>query len=76
MPNPSNGQFKVSVSGVKGKVSLSVFDMQGKEVYSKNEETQSNKYDTQIDLGKVAKQMYFLRIKSDDGISIQKIEVQ
>jgi hypothetical protein len=76
MPNPSNGQFKVSVSGVSGKVSLTVFDLQGKEVYSKNDESQSSKYETQIDLGKVAKQMYFLRIKSDDGISIQKIEVQ
>lgn len=76
MPNPSNGQFKISVSGVNGKVAFTVFDLQGKEVYSKIDDARNSNYETQIDLGNVAKQMYFLRIKSDDGISIQKIEVQ
>lgn len=76
MPNPNNGQFNVKVSGVQGKVQIDVYNLQGKVVYHKDDMSNGNSYETPIQLGIVAPQLYFIRITSDQGVRVGKIGVR
>jgi hypothetical protein len=76
IPNPNNGSFTLKSEDAIGKVNVTVVDIHGKEVYSSNETNTSSVYQTQINLTNVAKQMYFVKVKTEKGISIQKVSVQ
>jgi hypothetical protein len=76
IPNPNNGSFTLKVDDAIGKVFVTVVDIHGKEVYSSLETNTSALYQTQINLSNVAKQMYFVKVKTDKGMSIQKVSVQ
>jgi hypothetical protein len=76
IPNPNNGSFTLKVEDAIGKVNVTVLDIHGKEVYSSNETNTSAVYQTQINLNNVAKQMYFVKVKTEKWISIQKVSVQ
>ena len=76
IPNPNNGSFTLKVDDAVRKVNITVVDIHGKEVYSSTETNTSAVYQTQINLSNVAKQMYFVKVKTDKGISIQKVSVQ
>ncbi len=76
VPNPNNGQFKINVTGVKGKINVDLYDLQGKTVFHKEDVTSGNNYETQIDLGTVSPQLYFIRITSEQGMRVGKIGVR
>jgi hypothetical protein len=76
VPNPNNGSFTLKVEDAIGKVNVTVLDIHGKEVYSSSETNTSVVYQTQINLNNVAKQMYFVKVRTDKGITIQKVSVQ
>ncbi|MFN8154718.1 MAG: LamG-like jellyroll fold domain-containing protein [Bacteroidia bacterium] len=75
-PNPNNGQFKINVSGVEGKIKIDLYDLQGKNIYHKEDAATGNVYETYIDLGSAAPQLYFIRITSEQGVRVGKIGVR
>ncbi len=76
VPNPSHGIFNVEIKGVQGKATLEIYDLQGKVVYQKEVMLNNGSYNTQIDLGVVVPQLYFLRLVSDQGTKVEKLGVQ
>ncbi len=67
-PNPSNGIFKISGSNYKI-LSVGVFNIIGEKIY--RSETINLK--TEIDLSNQPNGIYFINIKTDAGIILQKI---
>ncbi len=67
-PNPSNGVFKINQSSAIDAI-VSIFDLTGKTVFSKNISTLSET----IDLSKQADGMYFLQVKQNGVTKTMKI---
>lgn len=74
-PNPSiNGLFNISVNGIGADAILTVTDVQGKIVEQRNETIQSG-YRGIIDLSSKDKGIYFLEIRTAEGVSRYKLSV-
>ena len=65
-PNPSNGTFNINLG--KSQWNVEVYDIMGRKVYESRMEGNSI-----IDLGLYPKGLYFLKVNTINGISIQKI---
>ncbi len=70
-PNPSNTIFNVSFGSIQIK-SIEVYDISGKVIYSDNA-TLNKEREIKVDLGNTASGIYFMKINSDKGSTIQKI---
>jgi len=68
-PNPSNSQF--TVSGLRFPVQLQVYNIVGEKIYST---TVDSKQET-VNLSSQPNGIYFLQIKSSEGMLTKKIEV-
>lgn len=71
-PNPSTGIFTLSWSGVQ-QLDYAVYDLTGKQVIGN---VKVNQTDHKLDLSNVAKGMYFLNIKTQDGTVTKKLLVE
>ena len=68
-PNPNNGEFTIVNDGVSEIVSLSITDVQGKEVISKT--LNFNKGEQKlITLENIERGVYLVRLNSDSGSKI------
>ena len=76
LPNPNNGIFHVQVSGVNGKITLEVYDLQGKIIYRHADLSNANQYETQIDLSHAVPQLYFIRLITENGTRVEKLGIQ
>lgn len=76
LPNPNNGKFNLKASGVNGKIKVEVYDIQGKVIYYKEDTCLGSNYQTEIDLGPVSKQLYFVRVINEKGTRVEKIGIQ
>lgn len=76
IPNPNNGQFNVSASGVTGKIKIEVYDIQGKVVYQQEDVSTGSQYQHKIDLNNSSKQMYFIRVINEKGTRVEKVSIQ
>ena len=72
-PNPSNGVFTLSVSGIQNPSVLSISNVEGQEVYK---EAISGNTNEQIDLSNLAKGMYFVRLLNSNNTQIKKIVIE
>ena len=76
-PNPTTGFFNITTNNAKFKeVMISVFDIQGKEVYSVSDKNSSPNYNKQINLEGLAKGLYYIKLNTDAGVKIQKLIIQ
>ncbi len=76
-PNPTTGMFNITTSSADFKeLQISVFDMQGKEVFSAVDKNNSTNYNKQINLEGLAKGIYYIKLNSGTGIKIQKLIMQ
>lgn len=72
-PNPSKGEFHVSLNDMKGSnFALEVRDMQGKVIYNGI----SGVNNTVIDLKDAAAGVYLLKVSSDSEVAIKRIVVE
>lgn len=71
-PNPSNGLFNVVMDGMDGTVSLSVYDLQGREVVSQSLTPRGRTTHT-IDLSSFATGVYTLQMNTPTGTLTQKL---
>ena len=71
-PNPSNGQFTLSASGIYGEVSITILDAMGRVILEENNVVLNESTRT-LDLSKEGKGIYFLRFSSKDGDVIKRL---
>ena len=74
-PNPSNGNFIISLSNISEQVSVQVVDMQGRLIYSQIEGLKVGKENV-ISLDNVERGVYLISISSDKGRFTQSIVIQ
>ena len=72
-PNPSNGNFAVSVADIEGIINLSVFDARGREVFTTAMVGNGQKTIQNIDLSNYANGVYTLSIRTAKGTATQKL---
>ena len=77
-PNPGNGNVTLKLQGsVQGNVMVQVLDQQGREVATKQFGVQhTGEFKTPLDLGRISKGNYILRIVVDDKVYLQKLLIQ
>jgi hypothetical protein len=74
-PNPSNGNFIVSLSNISEQVSVQVVDMQGRLIYSQIEGLKVGKENI-ISLENVERGVYLISVSSNKGRYTQSIVIQ
>lgn len=72
-PNPSNGRFTVSFTGVDAEVQMEVTDIAGRLIYSETE-TLTNGFNKEIDLD-AANGTYLLQIKTAEGVVSRRLQI-
>lgn len=76
-PNPSNGMFTISISNTNSKkISISIVDILGKEVFSLSDNNCTEVYNKQINLENIATGIYFVRLSTDTDVKIQKLIIE
>jgi hypothetical protein len=77
-PNPNNGQFQIALTNMGSKqTQISVYDLLGKQVYLKNEQTIGNGLMVQdIDLANCSKGIYIVQVRDGEKLFTNKIIVQ
>lgn len=75
-PNPSSGLFNVTLHDNDAKpVTLRVFDLSGKMIYSENVNDLSSLIQKQLDLSSMPKGVYTLHLSSEKGNGIQRLTI-
>jgi hypothetical protein len=73
-PNPSNGMFTINITNANfNELTVSISNIQGKEIYNFTERNINSDYNKQIDLEGVAKGVYFIKINTGTELKIQKL---
>jgi hypothetical protein len=74
LPNPSDGKFYIDISNQDSEpITMQILDLTGR-IVVEIEPAISEKFE--IDLSGQSKGMYFVRIKSGEGLLIRKIVIQ
>ena len=74
-PNPSKGSFNIEFKNLSSSYSVEVFDVTGKTIYENNFDQSSNLVQT-INIQNATSGVYFINIKSDNGIVTKKLVIQ
>lgn len=76
-PNPNNGLFTIELSNSSANhLAVKITDVQGKKVYEKTENNIGSNYSKQLDLGHLAKGVYYIEVKAEEQIIRNKLIVQ
>ncbi len=76
-PNPSNGKFDLNFNlKNKGDAEVTVFDMQGKQVYNEKLSGFQGEYKKSIDLSNNQKGIYFIKIQQDKHTQVKKVIIE
>ncbi len=72
-PNPAKNQLDIGLNGIKGEITLSIFNITGQEIVSK---TTTDVPVLQINTSALNEGIYIVRIKKESGTDfIQKVEI-
>ena len=74
-PNPNEGVFDMSIRGYEGEVMMRIIDTNGKLIYQE-ELNVSDNYLRRFNMANLAVGSYFIILKSDKGMKIQKMIIQ
>ncbi len=73
-PNPTSGLFNISASNANfTQLTISVLDIQGKEVYNTSDKNNSNNYNKEINLDGLAKGIYYIKLNTGNAVKVQKV---
>ena len=76
-PNPSDGKFRVQFnSEITGDVNISLYDLLGRRVATREFAGKSNEFDEELSFEAVASGLYILRVRRGNKISSQKITLK
>jgi len=74
-PNPNNGKFILEAS-LSGHSKLTVYDVLGKEIWTKCFSTNEVQKEHQIEINDQAQGLYFLKIETANQTSIQRFQIK
>jgi len=73
-PNPTNGMFSIAfVNANFSQLSISITDIQGKEVFNFTEKNVVGEYIREISLEGLAKGVYYIKLNSTEDVKIKKL---
>jgi len=76
-PNPTSGLFHVTVNNASfSELTMSVIDLQGKEVFSTMDKNITTGYNKEINLEGLSKGIYYLRLNTGTDMKVQKLIIQ
>lgn len=76
-PNPTNGQFTVSITNTNSKtVSINVVNILGETVYTFSDNNCANSVNKQINLENIAAGIYFIKLDTGKDVITQKIIIE
>ncbi|MEI6455079.1 MAG: T9SS type A sorting domain-containing protein, partial [bacterium] len=75
-PNPSTGKVALTINDLKENCGLIIFDIQGQQVSSDQFTTENGVTTRQLDLGSLAKGIYYLRLTTVKATLVEKIILQ
>jgi Secretion system C-terminal sorting domain len=76
-PNPTTGSFNIVVTNASfTQLTISVFDITGKEVFSATDKNISGDYKRKIDLENLTSGMYYVRLFTGSDVKTKKLIVQ
>ncbi|MDQ3109847.1 MAG: T9SS type A sorting domain-containing protein [Bacteroidota bacterium] len=75
-PNPNNGSFTVAINATAADILIEVMDLQGRVVFSSQENNVTPGFTKQINIGNVSSGMYMMKISSGNQLEVQKITIQ
>lgn len=71
-PNPTNGTVNINLSSIED-VKVSLFDMQGRLIYSKTHTNNSGTFNKVLNFENISSGVYFLNVKSEDKLGVKKL---
>ncbi len=74
-PNPTQGKFEINIDQILSGVEIRILDVIGKEIFS-DIHSGNGSYHKTVDLSSSAKGIYFLQLRSPEGIVAQRILIQ
>jgi hypothetical protein len=75
-PNPNDGKFNLNFNlKNKGDAEVTVYDLQGKQVYNEKLPNFSGEYNKPIDLSSNEKGIYFVKIQQGKHTQVKKISL-
>ena len=72
-PNPSNGQYTVSIDGLTKDLTLKIVDVQGRILRQWQYDNPTANFTQNIDISDVAEGVYFLQIQTADGLDVVRL---
>lgn len=76
-PNPNNGKFHLTFKlSNTGNTEVSIFNMEGKSVYSEELKNFSGNYDKEMDISANPKGTYFVKVKQGEHAQLKKIVME
>lgn len=76
-PNPSQGVFNFTLSNTKmGDINLRLYNVLGSEVKNFHFVKTDQTFQTELNVGNIAKGVYFLHIKTKEGEAVKKISIE
>ncbi len=69
-PNPNSGLFKIELNGINGRVEVSIFNIVGEQIFSKN---QNGSNILNVDISNQSKGIYLLKIINGNDVITKKI---
>ena len=74
-PNPSNGQFTMSIEGFEGSLEMNIVDLAGQVVYTESINV-AGSYTNKFNVNSLASGVYYIKLISKDGVKVQKLVIQ
>jgi hypothetical protein len=71
-PNPTSGTFQLNVYGGEETLSVMIYDLSGKVIYTENAKGGAV-YNKEIDLSKYASGVYYVKVQSGNNIAVKKV---
>ncbi|HKR05216.1 MAG TPA: kelch repeat-containing protein [Bacteroidia bacterium] len=76
-PNPTNSPLTISFSSSgKQNIELRIYNTLGKQIYFAKQEIAKGKFEKDINVEKLSEGIYFLQVKTKDGMMNKKVMVQ
>lgn len=76
LPNPTQGSFKLSVSGMKDMMNLQIINITGKTIYQKENIEVNGNFNMMIDLTGNSNGIYYIYLEGDKSSFFKKIILQ
>lgn len=72
-PNPTNGQFTITIDGLTNDLTLKIIDVQGRVLRQWQHSNPSANFTQNLDIADFAEGVYFLQVQTEQGIDVVRL---